>query len=166
MKPSISIKSNISTVNKYHYSKYKISSQPSRDERRRNQDYSRSYPIITIKFGEEVKSLFSDINSFKNLEYNWDSYGAESISKQSINTAVSLIESLYWENIIINFATPMRDGGIQLEKQFSAHDCEIEIHPDGEIILLIFDKEANFKEELKFNIENIEKLANKLKSIE
>ena len=66
---------------------------------------------------ETKEQLKEKISSFSELEYGWDSYNAEKITKKSIFTAIKLIETLFsdagQETIISVF--PMRNGGIQFE---------------------------------------------------
>jgi hypothetical protein len=110
--------------------------------------------------------LKNEIVKLKFLPHNWDSYNAESISINAINLATDLVELLELNNILINLCTPLRDGGVQLEKSFIENDVEIEIHPDRTITLLIFDKEANFIEESNYSIDQIHTLINKLKTLD
>ena len=45
----------------------------------------------------------------------------------------------------------MRDGGVQLEKDFRNNNIEIEINPDIKITLLVFDKGSNLILEKSYN---------------
>lgn len=63
-----------------------------------------------------VDELKIRIESFSELEKNWDSYGAEEIHIQSIVNASELLDHLVKivdQHTICAF--PMRDGGVQLE---------------------------------------------------
>ena len=61
-----------------------------------------------------VQDLIARIEKFKDLEQDWDTYGSEKISLSSIYTAIKLIKIFGKNNINVDNAFPMRDGGVQL----------------------------------------------------
>ena len=127
----------------------------------------KSYSLSSLNkhYNLFLDELSRKIISYKFLPKNWDSDNAEPIYENSIDIANSLLEQLAFNDIIIDYSIPMRDGGVQLEKTFSNKDVEIEINPDNIIILLIFDKDANCLEEENFSLSNINTLIKKLKSL-
>lgn len=91
-----------------------------------------------MKSAAEINKLISTVQSYTNLEYNWDSYEAEKISTNNINNAIKLITLLSLRDIAINSVFPMVNGGVALNKSFNEYDIEIEIL-DNKISLLIYD---------------------------
>ena len=93
-----------------------------------------------------VEELKIRIESFSELEKNWDGYNADEITISSIITAHGLLDSIctnYDLNSISVF--PMRNGGIQLE---IGDYKEIEILND-EITEIEFDSFFNVIRQLK-----------------
>lgn len=91
-----------------------------------------------------LEELEIRIKSFSDLKDNWDGYGADKITEQSILVAISLLDSLSKTNDKI-LVYPMRNGGIQFE---IGDYKEIEIL-NNDITELFFDSELNIVSELK-----------------
>jgi hypothetical protein len=91
-----------------------------------------------------LEELEIRIKSFSDLKDNWDGYGADKITEQSILVAISLLDSLSKTNDKI-LVYPMRNGGIQFE---IGDYKEIEIF-NNDITELFFDSELNIVSELK-----------------
>lgn len=91
-----------------------------------------------------LEELEIRIKSFSDLKDNWDGYGADKITEQSILVAISLLDSLFktTDKILVY---PMRNGGIQFE---IGDYKEIEIF-NNDITELFFDSELNIIKELK-----------------
>lgn len=89
-----------------------------------------------------LEELEIRIKSFSDLKDNWDVYGADKITEQSIVVAISLLDSLSNDKILVY---PMRNGGIQFE---IGDYKEIEIF-NNDITELFFDSEYNIVSELK-----------------
>jgi hypothetical protein len=89
-----------------------------------------------------LEELEIRIKSFSDLKDNWDGYGADKITEQSILVAISLLDSLSNDKILVY---PMRNGGIQFE---IGDYKEIEIL-NNDITEVIFDSELNIVSELK-----------------
>lgn len=89
-----------------------------------------------------LEELEIRIKSFSDLKDNWDGYGADKITEQSIVVAISLLDSLSNDKILVY---PMRNGGIQFE---IGDYKEIEIF-NNDITEVIFDSELNIVSELK-----------------
>ncbi len=128
----------------------------------------KSYSLSSLNkhYNLFLDELSRKIISYKYLPKNWDSDNAEPIYDNSIDIANSLLEQLAFNDIIIDYSIPMRDGGVQLEKTFSNNDVEIEINPDNVIVLLIFDKDANCLEEENYSLSKINALIRKFKSLD
>lgn len=93
------------------------------------------------------KELCNTLLSFRELEYNWDSYGGEKIDGLSVNIA-----SLYLRNMLdltIKNARvfPMRDGGVQFE---IGDNLEVEIN-GLQITETLFDDDCNVLTEYKYS---------------
>jgi len=87
------------------------------------------------------------INGFSNLKTNWDSYNADAISKNAIDTAIETLNYLLSEGLLsngINISVfPMRDGGVQFEFEGENICSELEINPSGELTFILFDDNGN-----------------------
>lgn len=112
----------------------------------------RYYTSLNENGNPKIFELKNRIYDFLSLQNNWDSYDADKISQESISIAIQLIELLYSNNIIIDYAFPMSDGGIQLEKDFDNFSIEIEINPEEKVKLLVFDKKNNLIKEKDYEI--------------
>lgn len=70
------------------------------------------------------------LREMRNLEANWDSYGAPPINPRAIDQAILMLDSLSgnWQ------AVPCSDGGVQLEKHDNGFDIEVTIRaiPTGD----------------------------------
>ncbi len=105
-----------------------------------------SSKIIGIKYFH-----FADtIKGFSNLQHNWDSYNADVVSKKAIYTAIEALNHLNSKGQLTNCFTvnvfPMRDGGIQFEFDGENICAELEINPNGDSTLILFDDDGNIIE--------------------
>ena len=87
------------------------------------------------------------IYGFSNLQSNWDSYGADVVSKNAIDTAIETLNYLnskgqLTNGLIVN-VFPMRDGGIQFEFDGENICAELEINHNGDSTLILFDADGN-----------------------
>lgn len=78
-----------------------------------------------------MDAIYKNIDSFKELEYNWNSYKGKTISSICIFRAKKIVEEFKEHNINITFAYPLPNGGIQLEYD-SFYDMVMEVNPEGE----------------------------------
>ena len=98
-----------------------------------------------------MENTLNKIDSFKELKYDWDSYGANEISKQSIETSKEIVKII---NELINneiYAFPMPNGGVQIEFQ----NIELEVYNESTIELLQFDIDDELIDEYTGNINEI-----------
>lgn len=90
------------------------------------------------------------IYGFSNLQKNWDSYNADTISQIAIDTAIETLNHLHNKGLLANGITvnvfPMRDGGIQFEFDGQYICAELEISPNGEVTFILFDDDGNIVE--------------------
>lgn len=107
--------------------------------------------------------LIDTINSFKDLESNWDSYDADKISNDSITSAIQIVNSLEQSGLRIDNAFPMRDGGVKLEKDFKkSGSIEIEISSEKKIKLLIFNLNNDLVYENDFELKAMDNLIHRI----
>ena len=93
------------------------------------------FPLLSSK----AKSIISKINSFRFLENNWDSYGAEPVSETAIKNAVRFVSKVDDFSIYIYFTAPGRDGEVMIELR-SVEDGSVEIffNRDGSNEVMLF----------------------------
>ena len=100
--------------------------------------------------------LLKRIDSFSELEENWNGYNARKITETSIIVAKSYLNHIlkYTENF---YVYPMTSGGIQYE--INVKDIEIEIH-DYDILISDFenDTEERINWKNKIRLEKLKKL--------
>lgn len=97
--------------------------------------------------------LANKIRGFENLLPNWDSYNADPTSLMAVATAMKVLyhlgrASVSHEQMTTN-VFPMRDGGIQFEFDCEGLSAELEINPNGELLLLFFDDGGNILERIE-----------------
>ncbi len=117
-------------------------------------DYKKIINTQTNLFAITNDGIFEDlqskINSFDNLQKNWDSYNADTISQIAIDTAIETLNHLHSKGLLTNGFTvnvfPMRDGGIQFEFDGKYLCAELEISPNGESTCILFDDEGGIVE--------------------
>ncbi len=130
-------------------------------------DKATEYFIKNILVNENenpiVTDLIKTIYRFKELQYNWDTYGAEKISVESISIAIQIVKIFESSNLLVNYAFPMRNGGVLLEMNFENYNLELEINENNKINLLVFNKDNDFKFECDYDIIDLANLINKLK---
>jgi hypothetical protein len=63
-----------------------------------------------------IEDLKIQVESFSELQENWDSYGADEVSVPSIMTAHRVLDTLpKFINVNTISVFPMRDGGVQID---------------------------------------------------
>lgn len=70
-----------------------------------------------------LRMTLAALSHMKNLEANWDSYGAKRIDKRAIERAKEIAGTLSgnWQ------AVPVSDGSVQLESHEDGFDIEIRV---------------------------------------
>lgn len=105
---------------------------------------------VTLKEGESAISEYTatirKIKSFKNLNRNWDGYGAEKPAQQSVDKAVKFVEHLGdWEQPIY-FVAPGPNGEVLVELKDNDRTIEVFFQPDGQHEYVMFDREKCVEE--------------------
>src|SRR5262249_45767302 len=93
--------------------------------------------------------VVQELEAFRTLGANWDSYGADPISEQAIVAARNLLD-LVWEQLADEFGerlrpyavAPIANGGIQIEWRGPDSAVEIEIGPQGSLGSLLIHNES------------------------
>lgn len=95
-------------------------------------------------FQVSLAPIFARLKEIAQLETDWDSYGAESISSVALVTACELLftvkESLHnlvGEKLLPFSLAPIADGGVQLEWRGTRGDLEVEINSKGVLSYLL-----------------------------
>jgi hypothetical protein len=124
--------------------------------------------IVGCKMSKDIagesKRLLDRLNSFRDLEFDWDGYGAGKISEDAIEKAAAFIENMnpvklfFWRFEI--FPTARR--GIQLESDRKGY-TEIEVF---ESLFCLYTEEDNFEQlynpsNLQDMIEDLNRIARK-----
>lgn len=99
--------------------------------------------IRSLRKQDSYSKILEDIDRFRNLKYNWDGNEAEETTDVAIKVAKQVVNELAHNGISIDICVPMRDGGVQVDINGSLYDKEIEIHPNGTINLIIYNKTAD-----------------------
>ncbi|MGL4423526.1 MAG: hypothetical protein ACRCZF_22915 [Gemmataceae bacterium] len=94
-----------------------------------------------------MPTLTEQLDSMRNLQENWDGYGAAVPVLEAIELAkefIAFVEQLRGSDIRAGsvHVTPGRDGGVLFEWDDSFCEHELEIHPDGSLGFLRTDKQT------------------------
>lgn len=108
-------------------------------------------------FSDNYLSLEKKIKSFRELNKDWNSYGAEAPSANAIAASLAFIELIEsaGQGERLYFATPGPDGQILVELKNGAVEAEIEFAPEGTAELAIFklpDNELLYDGELSLTV--------------
>jgi hypothetical protein len=106
----------------------------------------------------QLKSILSRLEEFQKLEQNWDGYNADPISNSVLEFANNVAKYLIAAKVKIDFCVPMRNGGVQFEFNLG-NDCEIEVHPNGDIYFLTYDNHSSLTNKELITIEQLKKHA-------
>jgi hypothetical protein len=102
---------------------------------------------IIPRLTENNESIFNNLESFRLLKYNWDSYGASKPNGAVIKKAIDLLIWLNTSEIEIYFTAPTRDGDILLEIQNGDKSIEFVISDtvDDSISLISIEESVESK---------------------
>lgn len=102
-----------------------------------------SVKAISNRSSSMLITAIRKLDELQNLPQDWDSYGADPISQNAIETAKSIIISVMksFSNAIgdvvqLTDVIPIADGGVQLEWVGPHAELEVEISPNSNISLL------------------------------
>jgi len=108
---------------------------------------NRNKPEVTNLHGIKYFNLTDTIYGFSKLQPNWDTYNADSISTNAIETAIEILNHIYSKGLLSNDTNinifPMRDGGIQFEFDADYICAELEINQSGESIFVLFNDDGD-----------------------
>lgn len=83
---------------------------------------------------KQIQTIYEVIR-LHSLEENWDSYGSQPLSVETINESIALIMSVPMEDLPLPHVIPTAGGGVQFEWG-GIRDLEIEVTQDGGIEFL------------------------------
>lgn len=92
--------------------------------------------------------LIHELEKYRTLDYNWDTYNAEPIKKQSIDASIKAVK-----NILMNLNTdlhlidvfPTKNGFVQIDIDTYynyLYDYEIEVYNNAQIVVNLFDENS------------------------
>lgn len=97
---------------------------------------------------ERLARLLEQLDEFRRLPDDWDSYGADAISDCAIDISRDLIAQIVLRHIPAAMPVdpsidvmPLASGGVQIELTSGARYLEVEISPDGDLSLLDVGRE-------------------------
>ena len=100
-------------------------------------------PPAWLKETEEI------LRGFATLPEGWDSYGANSIERHAIDSAIELLRRIVQHDTPQPAVVPTNRGGIQIEWHTRGVDLETEITPHGDLRLLYENPQENAEEEFE-----------------
>ena len=96
-----------------------------------------------------LKETKETLQGFATLPQGWDSYGAKSIERHALDSAIELLRRIAQPDTPKPAVVPTNRGGVQIEWHTRGVDLEIEITPHGDIRLLYENPKENANEELE-----------------
>jgi len=100
------------------------------------------YIPLSAPLSSNAKKHFTKLESFINLEENWDSYGANPVSPSSIYDALKFICFADYNSWQVYFVAPGKNGDVLVElKVQNGLAAEIYFNPDHSKELLIFQED-------------------------
>lgn len=94
-------------------------------------------PVVNVTYfdpePEWLRPTVAKMNQLLQLPPNWDSYGGQPVSLQSLGAALRLLFGLSKSTLPPPEVVPMSAGGVQLEWHQSGVDLEISVGSAGEI---------------------------------
>ena len=85
------------------------------------------------KLANWLPGVLATIEGFRRLEANWDSYGAEPLTPRAIEQAEAFVRCLATDLTVV----PTNRGGVGFEWDACDVSLEVNIHPGGDIRVLI-----------------------------
>jgi hypothetical protein len=120
--------------------------------------------ICVLKKNQISNQNLSEINkiqSFGNIDEDFDSYGADKISQEVINSSVSLVEKINQFNKNIYFVAPGVNGEVSLEMKSGSRNLEILVYPQKKYKYVFFEGN-NFKSQGALNSKELSSIINLL----
>lgn len=117
------------------------------------------YNTTFTPLSDSAKQFITKLNSFKSLETNWDSYGAQPPSEENVNQAISFVAKADKNLLPLYFVAPGPNGELVLEFRKGNKEASAYINPDGSTELILNEgnhyvlegtMEDNYKDLLNF----------------
>ena len=95
------------------------------------------YVIIRVEEDEPkwLTTTVERMNELLELQPNWDSYGARCVEKHAVETALEILGTVMRPNTSPPTVVPTVEGGIQLEWHQNHIDLEVEVKPEGQVLM-------------------------------
>jgi len=75
------------------------------------------------------------MNELLGLQPNWDSYGARCVEKHAVETALEILGMVMKPSTSPPTVVPTVEGGIQIEWHQNNIDLEVEVKPEGQVLM-------------------------------
>jgi hypothetical protein len=118
-----------------------------------------SIGIVFFELSSPTKQFITKLESFKSLEPNWDSYGAQPPSSKIVETAITFVKKADKNELPLYFVAPGPNGELVIEFRKGNKEASAYINPDGSTELILNEGnnyvlegtlEANYKDLLTF----------------
>ena len=115
--------------------------------------------IVFFELSNPTKQFITKLHSFKSLEQNWDSYGAQPPSNNSVEAAISFVKKADKNDLPLYFVAPGPNGELVIEFRKGNKEASAFINPDGSTELVLNEGnnyvlegtlEENYKDLLAF----------------
>jgi hypothetical protein len=112
---------------------------------------------------QHKKSLLREqIESFRRLPTNWDSYGSGPINEVSVSNALTALEKLYQASMLPETVSATSDESVLFEIPDGQSEVIVEFFKGGEIVVL--DKRSDVKRLSKITVDEVDKMVSELKN--
>jgi hypothetical protein len=112
-----------------------------------------------LEWFSPTKQFITKLESFKSLEPNWDSYGAQPPSSKTVETAINFVKKADKNELPLYFVAPGPNGELVIEFRKGKKEASAFINPDGSTELILNEGnnyvlegtlEDNYKDLLNF----------------
>jgi type I restriction enzyme S subunit len=112
-----------------------------------------------LELSSPTKQFITKLESFKSLEPNWDSYGAQPPSSKTVETAISFVKKADKNELPLYFVAPGPNGELVIKFRKGKKEASAFINPDGSTELILNEGnnyvlegtlEDNYKDLLNF----------------
>ena len=95
------------------------------------------YVIIRVEEDEPkwLAPTVERMNELLGLQPNWDSYGARCVEKHAVETALEILGMVMKPSTSPPTVVPTVEGGIQIEWHQNNIDLEVEVKPEGQVLM-------------------------------
>ncbi len=106
-------------------------------------------PVNSVAIDAVVAALTPTFTELAQLEVDWDSYGAETISQSSLHAAKSLVQQVAacysWLSLtdITPSVLPLGDGSVQVEWSGPKGRLDVEVVDEHEVNFLLMQREGD-----------------------